>query len=559
MLIEQNIADQTDSNLKLLFLNTLRNYEIFFSSNYFLGKLNFGNVLLENILISININGISLIEDSTFNLITKFRFDQLIYIFFNSPGHFNLFFSFEFLKNEKRCKLLTNEARIITEEILSYSQLKLFDSKSQHIELKKFDKLSNQFYILKEYRFIFQNRIPNIKDVSNSNEVKIKSSSAKLLGKQNSARVEDLINKLSLINSRENSKLFIKSDLSEKKEQNILKNEESIDEKSKHSVIFIDNEEINDEKSRKMVSPDKIPERKIGMNIPDRIIGMKVENNQVKNKSNNLDEKDNKEINKKEENPIKSTIDRKKDAKILEENKEIPIKKNNLSFEHLNKKKDSKTSLSVISNNNSNSSGNLNNSNVKALNNSVIPNEKPKINMPQLNPSLFKNSSNSKLAAAIDGDLKFHEKPEKIIPEGGKVDKKDIQEDKGYDESKNILESKLNSSLLKRRKPSSLKSFNDQNQSNSSVNSKLNDSILIPQKEDNKSIARPNDSNKKVEENKRSISEDPNQTNSEKTDKSKRDRAKSKISSAISNIPNQELTKKSVNSKGIDPTTNIEI
>ena len=171
MLIEQNIADQTDSNLKLLFLNTLRNYEIFFSSNYFLGKLNFGNVLLENILISININGISLIEDSTFNLITKFRFDQLIYIFFNSPGHFNLFFSFEFLKNEKRCKLLTNEARIITEEILSYSQLKLFDSKSQHIELKKFDKLSNQFYILKEYRFIFQNRIPNIKDVSNSNEV----------------------------------------------------------------------------------------------------------------------------------------------------------------------------------------------------------------------------------------------------------------------------------------------------------------------------------------------------------------------------------------------------
>ena len=559
MLIEQNIADQTDSNLKLLFLNTLRNYEIFFSSNYFLGKLNFGNVLLENILISININGISLIEDSTFNLITKFRFDQLIYIFFNSPGHFNLFFSFEFLKNEKRCKLLTNEARIITEEILSYSQLKLFDSKSQHIELKKFDKLSNQFYILKEYRFIFQNRIPNIKDVSNSNEVKIKSSSAKLLGKQNSARVEDLINKLSLINSRENSKLFIKSDLSEKKEQNILKNEESIDEKSKHSVIFIDNEEINDEKSRKMVSPDKIPERKIGMNIPDRIIGMKVENNQVKNKSNNLDEKDNKEINKKEENPIKSTIDRKKDAKILEENKEIPIKKNNLSFEHLNKKKDSKTSLSVISNNNSNSSGNLNNSNVKALNNSVIPNEKPKINMPQLNPSLFKNSSNSKLAAAIDGDLKVHEKPEKIIPEGGKVDKKDIQEDKGYDESKNILESKLNSSLLKRRKPSSLKSFNDQNQSNSSVNSKLNDSILIPQKEDNKSIARPNDSNKKVEENKRSISEDPNQTNSEKTDKSKRDRAKSKISSAISNIPNQELTKKSVNSKGIDPTTNIEI
>ena len=559
MLIEQNIADQTDSNLKLLFLNTLRNYEIFFSSNYFLGKLNFGNVLLENILISININGISLIEDSTFNLITKFRFDQLIYIFFNSPGHFNLFFSFEFLKNEKRCKLLTNEARIITEEILSYSQLKLFDSKSQHIELKKFDKLSNQFYILKEYRFIFQNRIPNIKDVSNSNEVKIKSSSAKLLGKQNSARVEDLINKLSLINSRENSKLFIKSDLSEKKEQNILKNEESIDEKSKHSVIFIDNEEINDEKSRKMVSPDKIPERKIGMNIPDRIIGMKVENNQVKNKSNNLDEKDNKEINKKEENPIKSTIDRKKDAKILEENKEIPIKKNNLSFEHLNKKKDSKTSLSVISNNNSNSSGNLNNSNVKALNNSVIPNEKPKINMPQLNPSLFKNSSNSKLAAAIDGDLKVHEKPEKIIPEGGKVDKKDIQEDKGYDESKNFLESKLNSSLLKRRKPSSLKSFNDQNQSNSSVNSKLNDSILIPQKEDNKSIARPNDSNKKVEENKRSISEDPNQTNSEKTDKSKRDRAKSKISSAISNIPNQELTKKSVNSKGIDPTTNIEI
>lgn len=559
MLIEQNIADQTDSNLKLLFLNTLRNYEIFFSSNYFLGKLNFGNVLLENILISININGISLIEDSTFNLITKFRFDQLIYIFFNSPGHFNLFFSFEFLKNEKRCKLLTNEARIITEEILSYSQLKLFDSKSQHIELKKFDKLSNQFYILKEYRFIFQNRIPNIKDVSNSNEVKIKSSSAKLLGKQNSARVEDLINKLSLINSRENSKLFIKSDLSEKKEQNILKNEESIDEKSKHSVIFIDNEEINDEKSRKMVSPDKIPERKIGMNIPDRIIGMKVENNEVKNKSNNLDEKDNKEINKKEENPIKSTIDRKKDAKILEENKEIPIKKNNLSFEHLNKKKDSKTSLSVISNNNSNSSGNLNNSNVKALNNSVIPNEKPKINMPQLNPSLFKNSSNSKLAAAIDGDLKVHEKPEKIIPEGGKVDKKDIQEDKGYDESKNILESKLNSSLLKRRKPSSLKSFNDQNQSNSSVNSKLNDSILIPQKEDNKSIARPNDSNKKVEENKRSISEDPNQTNSEKTDKSKRDRAKSKISSAISNIPNQELTKKSVNSKGIDPTTNIEI
>ena len=552
MLIEQNIADQTDSNLKLLFLNTLRNYEIFFSSNYFLGKLNFGNVLLENILISININGISLIEDSTFNLITKFRFDQLIYIFFNSPGHFNLFFSFEFLKNEKRCKLLTNEARIITEEILSYSQLKLFDSKSQHIELKKFDKLSNQFYILKEYRFIFQNRIPNIKDVSNSNEVKIKSSSAKLLGKQNSARVEDLINKLSLINSRENSKLFIKSDLSEKKEQNILKNEESIDEKSKHSVIFIDNEEINDEKSRKMVSPDKIPERKIGMNIPDRIIGMKVENNEVKNKSNNLDEKDNKEINKKEENPIKSTIDRKKDAKILEENKEIPIKKNNLSFEHLNKKKDSKTSLSVISNNNSNSSGNLNNSNVKALNNSVIPNEKPKINMPQLNPSLFKNSSNSKLAAAIDGDLKVHEKPEKIIPEGGK-------EDKGYDESKNILESKLNSSLLKRRKPSSLKSFNDQNQSNSSVNSKLNDSILIPQKEDNKSIARPNDSNKKVEENKRSISEDPNQTNSEKTDKSKRDRAKSKISSAISNIPNQELTKKSVNSKGIDPTTNIEI
>ena len=171
----------------------------------------------------------------------------------------------------------------------------------------------------------------------------------------------------------------------------------------------------------------------------------------------------------------------------------------------------------------------------------------------------FKNSSNSKLAAAIDGDLKVHEKPEKIIPEGGKVDKKDIQEDKGYDESKNILESKLNSSLLKRRKPSSLKSFNDQNQSNSSVNSKLNDSILIPQKEDNKSIARPNDSNKKVEENKRSISEDPNQTNSEKTDKSKRDRAKSKISSAISNIPNQELTKKSVNSKGIDPTTNIEI
>ena len=324
-------------------------------------------------------------------------------------------------------------------------------------------------------------------------------------------------------------------------------------------MIFIDNEEINDEKSRKMVSPDKIPERKIGMNIPDRIIGMKVENNQVKNKSNNLDEKDNKEINKKEENPIKSTIDRKKDAKILEENKEIPIKKNNLSFEHLNKKKDSKTSLSVISNNNSNSSGNLNNSNVKALNNSVIPNEKPKINMPQLNPSLFKNSSNSKLAAAIDGDLKVHEKPEKIIPEGGKVDKKDIQEDKGYDESKNILESKLNSSLLKRRKPSSLKSFNDQNQSNSSVNSKLNDSILIPQKEDNKSIARPNDSNKKVEENKRSISEDPNQTNSEKTDKSKRDRAKSKISSAISNIPNQELTKKSVNSKGIDPTTNIEI
>ena len=57
----------------------------------------------------------------------------------------------------------------------------------------------------------------------------------------------------------------------------------------------------------------------------------------------------------------------------------------------------------------------------------------------------------------------------------------------------------------------------------------------------------------------RSISEDPKASNIEKKDETKAERAKSKISKALSIIPNQGLIKKSKNSKGIDPTNNIEI
>ena len=177
------------------------------------------------------------------------------------------------------------------------------------------------------------------------------------------------------------------------------------------------------------------------------------ESNKIKNES----EKENKEINKEKKKDEKNLENKKIDkrnsqgknnssqkpedvkpeiTKVDQNSKDVPISKNNVSFEHLNKKKrDSNTNNSIISSN-SNSSLANNNPNIKTLNPSVIPNEKPKINMPQLNPNLFKNTTNSNASTQPKVNEIKSEAPEKKFSDPVKVEKNEIKND----EKKNFTE-----------------------------------------------------------------------------------------------------------------------
>ncbi len=165
--------------MEIEFLKIIRSYEFFFSSIYRLKSKKNNNyfVLPENFYILISVNGLLIIDEIKFEILYKFQFQDLIYTFFNSSEPNTLFLSINYNKIEKRFKFLTEEARIITEDILSYCQLSLFTNPSKLITVKKLE-LSKRnesvplFFNLLDYNFVYQRKLACLKVVPNYTDLK---------------------------------------------------------------------------------------------------------------------------------------------------------------------------------------------------------------------------------------------------------------------------------------------------------------------------------------------------------------------------------------------------
>ncbi len=543
----------------------------------------------------VNDLGIFIHDDVKFELVHNFDFTKIIYIFFNSSEPSYLLLSFQFTihneKREKRCKLTTEEARCIVEDVLSYSQFKLFNFPSQHVEQKKLGELKSDYYFvrLKDYKFIFQTKIPHLKEVPKITDKKFKSTSSKLFGTRILPLSRSHVSRSSLLLTNLKDSIKFNLDISDYRKNNIITKEENESKKnSNNEEIFLKSTNNNREENRtdkfrskdnlseitnvnKTKTNEPIKEKDINKSLNEKIDVSKeyLANKNSQDVLNNISIIANKNI---DDSVRKTSVDNtKKDEGISD----IPIKKNTLSFEHLNKKKnDSKTSLSNISNTSIQKSIN-NNNNVKALNPSFVSNEKPKMKMPQLNPNLLKNSSATSVKSRLNDSKVIEAKsnpPEKRFVEGGTIVKKELKSDNIKGKEMPRESNDPNSSSMSRKdssylaKKASILIGNIIGGESSTINStnlnnKSEESVLIPEFNKNKEGSSKLTNSREVGINYirplglSSVS----QTQNEIKDENKLQDAKSNINKALSMIPNQKLTERKVSSKGIDPTTNIKI
>ena len=170
-----SISEKNDRQLKEEFLKIIRSYDFFFSSHFHIKSKSNNNFFFipERFILVVNPNGFLIIDESKLEIVHKLEFHDLIYTFFNSSDPQTLFLSFQnediSNRNEKRFKFFTEEARIISEDILSYCQLCLFVNPSKlvlekKLEVKKKEKVA-VFYNLFDYSFIYQRNLPYMKVV----------------------------------------------------------------------------------------------------------------------------------------------------------------------------------------------------------------------------------------------------------------------------------------------------------------------------------------------------------------------------------------------------------
>jgi len=592
---ENNLSTKNEKELIILFLNILRTYKYFFSSTFYLtNDPSVGNTFPDEMVFLVNDLGIFIHDDVKFELVHNFDFTKIIYIFFNSSEPSYLLLSFQFTvqneKREKRCKLTTEEARCIVEDILSYSQYKLFHYPSQHVDLKKLGELKSDFYFvrLKDYKFIFQSKIPHLKEVPSITDRKLKSSSSKLFGTRILPISRSHVARSSLLLTNLKDSIKFNLDTSDYRKNNNITKEENESKKNTINdeiVLKSINNNKEENKTDKFRSKDNLSEityvNKTKTNEPlkekdtNKSFNEKIDvskeylvNKNSQDVLNNISIIANKNI---DESVRKSSVDNTKKEEGISD---IPIKKNTLSFEHLNKKKnDSKTSLSNISNTSNQKS--INNNNVKALNPSFVSNEKPKMKMPQLNPNLLKNSSATSVKSRLNESKVIEAKsnpPEKRFVEGGTIAKNELKSENIKGKEMPRESNDPNSSSMSRKDSSYLAKKasiligniiggESTTINTTNLNNKSEESFLIPEFNKNKEGSSKLSNSREMGINfirplgLSSVSP----TQNEIKDENKFQDAKSNINKALSMIPNQKLIERKVSSKGIDPTTNIKI
>lgn len=205
IILEKNYAIKLEKELKEEFIKCLRNYEIFFSNIYEIKKsevnystyepvrgFNYDLNLPDQFLIMINLNYVLFLDKNKFEPLLKFYFHEIVNCTFIADTLYlticinisnkNSTTSLESKKklnsqNEKkqkctkeiRMKLITDEARVIMEDLLTFSQLSI--SMKTNSEFTNCTTIQNHNYTqedlnlnilcdLKDYKLIYQRKLP---------------------------------------------------------------------------------------------------------------------------------------------------------------------------------------------------------------------------------------------------------------------------------------------------------------------------------------------------------------------------------------------------------------